>query len=421
MDEAAQAPICFDRQTAPRCWRTAREGGMMKFQSRRAIRCAMGTMVLCLLGTTGARSQSAKPGTDQKPQMSEEAFKNIQVLRGIPVNEFMGTMGFFAASLGMNCTDCHGDASAGSWDRYADDTPLKQTARRMVLMENLINRSDFGAVRMVTCYTCHRGVQHPEVTPSLDEQYGPPAPSDPDRVEVLPNAPDSPAAAEQILDKFIQAAGGAQKLAQLSSFAAKGTYSGFDTEFQKVPVEIFAKAPSQLITTVHASAGDDVTAYDGREAWIAAHNKPVPLIMLDGGDLDGARLDADLSFPALLKQDLSKWHVGFPPVTIGDRAALVVEGTAAGGTRVKLFFDKQSGLLLRQTRFVETPVGLIPLHVDYSDYRDVSGVKMPFKWTATWVDGQSTTELANVQPNAPVPAAKFVKPAAAMSQGPAPK
>ena len=210
----------------------------MKFESRRAIRCAVGTMVLCLLGTPWARSQSAKAGANQKPQMSEEAFKNIQVLRGIPVNEFMGTMGFFAASLGMNCTDCHVNESAGNWERYADDTPLKQTARRMVLMENLINRSDFGAVRMVTCYTCHRGVQHPEVTPSLAEQYGAPPPDDPDRVEVLPGAVDDPAAAEKILDKFIQAVGGAQQLAKLTSFSAKGTYAGFDTDFQKVPSEI---------------------------------------------------------------------------------------------------------------------------------------------------------------------------------------
>ena len=71
----------------------------MKFQSRRAVLCAMGTMILCLLGTTWARSQSANAGTDQKPQMSEEAFKNIQVLRGIPVNEFMGTMGFLRRFL----------------------------------------------------------------------------------------------------------------------------------------------------------------------------------------------------------------------------------------------------------------------------------------------------------------------------------
>ena len=84
---------------------------------------------------------------------------------------------------------------------------------------------------------------------------------------------------------------------------------------------------------------------------------------------------------------------------------------------MKLFFDKQSGLLLRQTRFIDTRVGLIPLHIDYSDYRAVSGVKMPFKWQVTWVDGQSTTELTAVQPNAAVAAAKFVKPAGDCGEG----
>ena len=389
----------------------------MKFEFRRAIRCAAGTMIVCLLAITGARSQAVKTGTDQKPQMSEEAFKNIQVLRGIPVNEFMGTMGFFSASLSMNCTDCHVSESAGNWDRYADDTPLKQTARRMVIMMNAINRSDFGATRLVTCYTCHRGAQHPEVTPSLAEQYGAPPPDDPDRVEVLPGPPAAPSAAEQILDKYIQAIGGAQQLGKLNSFVAKGTYAGFDTDFQKVPSEIFAKAPNQLTTTNHLHGGDNTTTYDGREAWIAAADRPVPLIMLTGGDLDGAKLDAGLAFPALVKQDLSKWHAGFPPVTIDGHALQVVEGTASGGTLVKLFFDKDSGLLVRQTRFIDTAVGLIPLHIDYSDYRAVSGVKMPFHWQVTWVDGQSTTELTDVQPNAPVAAAKFAKPAPVASRG----
>jgi len=286
----------------------------------------------------------------------------------------------------------------------------------MVLMENLINRADFGNTRLVTCYTCHRGYQRPEVTPSLAEQYGAPLPADPDRIEVLPGTPDSPSAAEQILDKFIQSVGGAQQLAKLNSFSAKGTYSGFDTDFHKVPAEIFAKAPNQRTMTNHLPGGDDTTTYDGHEAWVAAADKPQPLIMLTGGELDGAKLDADLSFPALLKQDLSKWHAGFPPVTIDDRAVQVVEGTAAGGTHVKLFFDKQSGLLVRQARFIDTMVGLVPLHVDYSDYRAVSGVKMPFKWTVTWVDGQSTTELTDVQPNAAVPAAKFAKPNVAASR-----
>lgn len=388
----------------------------MKFQSRRAICYALGAMTLCLLGVTWARSQST---TGQKPQMSEEAFKNIQVLRGIPVNEFMNTMGFFSAALSMNCTDCHTADSAGNWDKYADDTPLKNTARRMVLMENLINRSDFGNVQMVTCYTCHRGFQKPDVTPSLADQYGPPPPVDPDKIEVLPNAGDSSSAAEGILDKYVQAVGGAPQLAKLTSFTAKGSYSGFDTDDQKVPTEIFAKAPNQRTVVNHLKGGDNTTTFDGREAWLAGADRPVSLIALTGGDLDGARMDAALSFPGTIKQDLTKWHAGFPEATINKRAAQVVEGTAAAGTRIRLFFDKQSGVLLRQARFIQTPVGFVPLDVDYSDYRAVGGVKMPYHWTVTWVDGKSTTELTEVQPNAAVPDAKVGKPAPATSRGPA--
>ncbi len=382
----------------------------MKLQSRRAIRCAMGTMILCLLGTAWAHSQADKAAMGQKPQMAEDVFKNVQVLRGIPVDEFMGTMGFFAASLNMNCTDCHVTESAGDWNRYADDTPLKQTARRMVLMENLINRSDFGNTRLVTCYTCHRGYQIPEVTPSLAEQYGPPPTPDPDRVEPLPKSAESPDAARQIIDKFIQAVGGAQQLAKLSSFTAKGTYSGFDTDFQKVPAEILGKAPNQRVTINHLKGGDNAAAYDGQVGWVAAADKPLSPIVLSGGDLDGARMDADIAFPAMLKQDLSKLRVGFPPVTLNGHAVQVVEGTAAGGTRVKLYFDKTTGLLVRQTRLLNTVVGVTPLHVDYSDYRLVGAVKMPFHIAVTWVDGQSTTELTSVQPNAAVAAEKFVKP-----------
>ena len=88
---------------------------------------------------------------------------------------------------------------------------------------------------------------------------------------------------------------------------------------------------------------------------------------------------------------------------------------------MKLFFDKDSGLLVRQARFIDTTVGLIPLHIDYSDYRTVAGIKMPFKWQTTWVDGQSTTELSDIQPNAAVAAAKFAKTPAVMSRGAASK
>ena len=137
----------------------------MKLGSRRAIRCAVGTLVICLMGMVSAHGQGGQAVTAQKPQMAEDAFKNVQVLRGIPVNQFLETMGFFAASLSLNCTDCHTSESGGSWEKYADDTPLKNTARRMVVMVNSINKADFGTRRMVTCYTCHRGEAEPKTAP----------------------------------------------------------------------------------------------------------------------------------------------------------------------------------------------------------------------------------------------------------------
>jgi outer membrane lipoprotein-sorting protein len=382
----------------------------MKFGSRGAIRGAVGALVVCLGGAGWAWGQ----GTEAKPQMAEEAFQNIQVLRGISVDQFLGTMGFFAASLSLNCTDCHTSESGGSWARYADDTALKNTARRMVVMVNAINKADFGGERKVTCYTCHRGSQRPEVTPSLAEQYGTPAPEDPDRVEILNATGASQPSVDQILEKYMQALGGAQQVAKLTSLVGKGTYTGFDTDFAKVPVDIYAKAPGLRTTVVHTLAGDNTTVYDGQQAWVAAVDKPVPLMPLTGGDLEGARADADLAFPGRIKQDFTNWRSGFPALTINDRAVQVIEGSTAGGSPIKLYFDKETGLLVRQVRYNNTIIGLTPTHVEYSDYRVVSGVKVPYHWTVTWVDGQSTTDLSSVQANVAIDGSRFTKPAPAV-------
>src|SRR5258705_6897748 len=114
--------------------------------SRGTICCGTGLVTACLLIAASVYGQARPtgPAAEPKPQLSEEAFKNIQVLRGIPVKEFMATMGFFSASLSLNCTDCHGGASASDWANYAIDTPLKNRARRMIEMVNGINKANFG-------------------------------------------------------------------------------------------------------------------------------------------------------------------------------------------------------------------------------------------------------------------------------------
>jgi photosynthetic reaction center cytochrome c subunit len=367
---------------------------------------AMGTLAVCLLGVWSAWGQ-ADPA--QKPLMSEEAFKDVQVLRGIPASEFIETMGFFAVSLTANCTTCHGDASAGSWEHYADNTPLKAATRRMVVMMNSINQANFGGKREVTCYTCHRGDRAPRVTPTIADVYNSTFnPIEPD--QLLP-AVSSEHSANQILDKYIQALGGTQQLAKLTSFVAKGTSQAYAE--LAYPFEVYAKAPNQLTSITHTEAGDRTTAYDGRAGWVAmpSDDKPIPLLPLIQGDLIGARLDATICFPSAIKQALSQWRVSMP-ITINDKDVEVVQGTADGGrTPVNLYFDSKSGLLVRQVRYTDTKVGLSATQVDYDDYRDVAGVKMPFKWTTSWLDGQTMFTVTQIQPNVAIDAAKFGKPA----------
>jgi outer membrane lipoprotein-sorting protein len=369
------------------------------------ISVAAATVVLCLLSAVFASGQAAP----QKPQMAEEVFKNVPALKGIPVDEFMDTMGMIAAALSMNCVDCHTKDSVDKWENFAQDTPLKRRARGMIEMVNGINKANFGGRRMVTCYTCHRGDRSPKVEPSLTVQYGVPV-DDPNDVAIpaggVPGAPT----ANQVFDKYIQALGGAQRVAGLTSWVAKGTWAGYDTDQAKAPVEVYAKAPNLRAMTIHANFGDSVRTFDGSAAWIASADRPVSLLQLTAGNLDGAKTDATLAFPAQIKGAFATWKVAI--TTIDDKEVTLLQGSNPGKTSVNLHFD-EAGLLVRALRHSVTLLGTVPLQIDYSDYRVVGGVKFPYKWLITWTDGQDKVELTDVQANVPIDNAKFAKPAPA--------
>ena len=354
------------------------------------------TSVLSLLSAASARGQ-----------MAEEVFKNIQVLKGIPVNEFMSTMGVFSAALGMSCEDCHA-ANDSKWENYAADTSeRKRTARRMVAMMFGINKAYFAGRQVVTCYSCHRGGDHPKATVSLGALYG--AASSEDEDDIVTQAPDAPPV-EAIFDKYIQSIGGLEQLRKVTSFTARGTSSGYGPESEKRPIEIFAKSPGQRTTIIHTANGDSTTTYDGSSGWIAAPLRPLPVVSITGGELEGVKLDAELSFPARIKESLRQWRVG-RPFTLDGRKVQVVQGSSATGAAIAtLYFDAESGLLARLVRFANSPVGRIPTQYDYSDYRDVGGVKMPFRWTMTWLDGRENVELTEVRPNVAIDPVKFAKP-----------
>ena len=392
--------------------------------TRLSIRAATAVAVAAFVGAL----TTARVASQQQPSLSDQVFKNVQVLKGIPVDEFLGTMGIMAASLQFDCSDCHVNAGTANVD-WAADTPRKIMARRMVSMVAAINQSNFGGRQLVTCWTCHRNRDKPLVTPTLATIYGTPTIEPDDVVTQFPGA-DS---AESILDRYIQASGGAQRLAGLTSISARGIAVGFGGFGGNGTVELVAKAPDKRATIIlfkaETNRGDQIRTYNGTTGWVRTPLNVVGEFQLVGSDLDGARVDAQLSFPGQIKTTLTNLKTG-PPTTITDLPAPtsqssvlqgavgnqshvvdVVQGTGPRGLLVTLYFDQQTGLLLRELRFGLSPIGRVPTQIDFGDYRDVNGIKLPFRMTYAWLDGRDAIVLDEIRTNVPVDEAKFGRPA----------
>jgi photosynthetic reaction center cytochrome c subunit len=376
----------------------------MKLIWRRPITAAAAIILAGFTGMLYARSQVAQPA---RPQMAEEAFKDIRVLKGIPVEEFMDTMGMFSASLGFCCTDCHVKDAVGNIGAFATPTPRILTARRMVNLVNTINTASFGGEKRVSCFTCHRGNSVPDAAPDLRLQYGEPPEPDPDSIAVA-RSTESP---KPLFDKYIQAIGGTQRLASLTSFVATGTYTGYETGLGPVKLEIYAKAPNQRTTILKMPGEDSNRVYDGSNGWLAGPERTTPLTTLTGPSLFGARLEAITPFPTGIQQEFTGWRSG--TVTIDGTEYGVAQGLKTGQLPVNFYFDQSTGLLKRIVRWNQTAVGPVPIQTDYDDYRDISGIKMPFNIVITWTDGRSTIELEEVRLNVAIEASRFAKPAPA--------
>ncbi|HXP88494.1 MAG TPA: photosynthetic reaction center cytochrome c subunit family protein [Bryobacteraceae bacterium] len=394
----------------------------MKLRSIRLL-AAVSIMTVIWLGGVAlpqAHSQT-RPNADQ-------VFKNIQALKDMSVDDFIGSMGVMSAALGFCCNECHTNAGTDKVD-WAADTPRKVTARKMVNMVTTINRTNFAGAQVVTCWTCHRGRDHPATTPALEDIYGP-GPTAQD--DVLPAIPGQPSAA-QIFDKYIQAVGGAQRLAAVTSYVAKGSSVGFGGFGGGGQVQIFAKFPDQHTTLIEfkdaPDRGDSIRTYNGQAGWIKTPLTVLGEYEITGTELDGARLDAQLAFPGQIKQIFTNLRVSLPTtisdlpgpssqtaseanvVPMQDRRVQVVQGSGPRGLLATLFFDQESGLLLREVRYSRTPIGRVPTQMDFADYRDVGGIKMPFRLTFAWLDGRDAIQLSDVQTNVAIDAKRFGRPA----------
>jgi hypothetical protein len=220
--------------------------------------------------------------------------------------------------------------------------------------------------------------------------------------------------ADQLIEKYVQAAGGAAAIDKVTSRVMKGKIEFGDKSFS---IDIYSKAPDARISYTHMPEGDSVTAFNGREGWLAMPGGRMR--EMHGGDLDGASVDADLHLATHLKQMFSEVKTRGTE-KIDDHETYVVVGQREGKPPIELYLDTQSGLLVRLVRYGETALGRSPTQIDYADYHDVDGVKIPFRWTLARPSGLFTIQVTDVKNNVPVDDAKFVKPASPEpSKGPA--
>jgi hypothetical protein len=307
-------------------------------------------------------------------------------------------MQFITASLGVQCDFCHQE---NAFEK--DDKETKQTARKMMRMTFAINKDNFDGHREVTCYACHRGEHKPEITPIISAEDGKFAAE-----EKMHRAESNDArlpSADQILGKYLQAVGGAEAAARISTRIQKGTLTVGSDHF---PVEVLAKAPSKRVTTVRFPGGDSVTGVSGDEGWLSTPGRA--LHDMSPAEVDAAKMDAELFFPSSLQQIFKELHVQ-KKEQVNGRETYVVMGMRDNQPPVQLYFDGESGLLVRVLRYAETPLGHNPTQIEYADYREEGGVKTPFRWTVARPSGRFTIQTEQVQQNVPIEDDKFSKPA----------
>jgi photosynthetic reaction center cytochrome c subunit len=359
--------------------------------------CTWVAVLLLVFSAAALHAQASQNSTHAIPKTTEQAYKNIQVLKGVPADQLIPAMQFISASLGVQCDFCHVE---NAFDK--DDKETKQTARKMMRMMFVTNKDNFDGHQEVTCFACHRGARKPSTIPTLNEDNAKVAVDDkiqPEEASIagLPTA-------DQIVGKYLQAIGGADAATKISTRIQKGTVTVGSKTF---PVEVLAQAPAKRVTTVRLPSGENVTGTNGKEGWLSAPGRPSH--EMGPSELDAARLDAELFFPTYLKQIFQELRAQKKEL-LGGKPAYVVLGVRQDQPPVELYFDEESGLLMRIQRYAETPVGRNPTQIDYADYREQGGVKTPFRWTVARPNSRFTIQIEQMQQAIPIEDSKFAKP-----------
>lgn len=354
--------------------------------------------VVVSTSTAGAQAQGDKP--------VEQTRKNIQVLKGLGLKEsqLYNLMNFMAVSIGEKCDFCHvtngKDPKTGqtNWVWESDEKPEKQAGRRMLQMVLLINGSnkiDF-TQNSVTCYTCHRGQTTTVGLPAMPlaksgHEPGPtptPAPASRQRPSV-----------EEILARYIQAIGGTNASSTKTLFM-KGTRVA--SQNRSGPTEVTLALPDKLLI-VQGPARQILNSDNG---WVSNGNSLQTLTAI--GD---ARRNLEAVFGVVKVRHSPGMQLAGMEKIDGRDMWIVAQSNPE--RTVTYDFDVETGLLRRKQTVNHTAALPVPEQVDFEDYRDVDGVKVPFTIRSSAIDTYNawTRTFTEIKRNVAVADSVFAQPA----------
>jgi hypothetical protein len=339
----------------------------------------------------------------QTGQTVGQTRKNIQVLKDLPESQLFLVMNFVATSLGVNCNYCHvqqgKDPTTGTtkWVWESDDKPTKHTARRMMQMVLAIKANDKIDFREneITCYTCHRGQRKPIGLPAMPlARSG----HEPEPEGIATPASTSIPSIDQIFTKYFEAVGG-PAAPKTETLVLKGKNEA--SQNRSWPYEITMKTPDKILIVATPASGPVRQILNGDRGWSAAGTNVRTLTPAEV--LNAQRRGREL-FYVVKAQPSSGMRVSGVQ-KLGDRETYVVENVTDTKSE-RYFFDSQTGLLLRKITLNKTMLMPFPEQVDFEDYRDVDGVKMPFvirysaidtydSWTRTFTEIKRNVAVAD--------------------------
>jgi hypothetical protein len=315
-------------------------------------------------------SAAAPAAAAQQPAAAGATRPKLRVLQALPESQLFLVMNVVADSLGVRCDYCHVQvapdlartpSNVGGWVWDRDDKPQKGKAREMMQMVIDLNAGRFKGESRVTCYTCHRGSPQPVRTPPLP----PPAGAATTRAAVpLPSA-------DRVWSHYVDAVGHVD-----SSAPGTGTIiSGWDDrpEGRYGKVEIVIAGTDRYRATVSTPDSTSSQGLDGEIGWVTTSNG---VLRISGADLARLRRIA-MRYRPIRERPANLKVVGLERVA--DRDVYVATATIDPSSTWTMYFDVVTGLLRRETIATETMLLPLQEQVDYDDYRDVSGIRLPFR------------------------------------------